>query len=86
MYTILHINYFNVLESELSEIIKPTNEITPAFIESQLALQGIKFSEADIAQTTQHFQLLLTHAARVMALTLPESIEPAPEFRPSLKS
>lgn len=67
----------------MSEITLSAAEITPAFVARQLALQGITLAEPDLAETTHHFQLLLSHATRVMALPLPEAIEPAPEFRPS---
>ena len=57
-------------------------EITPTYVASQLALHGITLPEADLAQTTQHVQLIMTHADRVMSWPLPEAVEPAPEFRP----
>ncbi len=60
----------------------PDAEITPAFVARQLQLQDITLNEADLLQTTEHVQLLHTHAGRVMAWSLEEHIEPAPEFRP----
>jgi len=66
----------------LSHAILPESEITPAFVASQLQLQGITLNEHDLLQTTQHYRLLLSHAERVMQWPLDEHIEPAPEFRP----
>lgn len=60
----------------------PDAEITPAFVARQLQLQGITLNEADLLLTTQHVQLLHSHAASVMEWPLEEHIEPAPEFRP----
>ena len=60
----------------------PDAEITPAFVARLLQLQDITLNEADLLQTTEHVQLLHSHAARVMGWSLDEHIEPAPEFRP----
>lgn len=60
----------------------PDAEITPALVARLLQLQDITLNHEDLLQTTQHVQLLHSHAARVMAWSLEEHIEPAPEFRP----
>lgn len=66
----------------MSYVIVPDTEITPAWVASQLQLQGISLNEEDLLQTTRHYRLLLNHAERVMSWPLDEHIEPAPEFCP----
>ncbi|WP_379074970.1 hypothetical protein [Methylophilus glucosoxydans] len=82
----MHIKKNLTKEFALSHAMLQDTEITPAFVASQLQLQGITLDEQDLLQTTQHYRLLFSHAERVMSWPLDEHIEPAPEFRPQAAS
>lgn len=65
---------------------KPASTLPEKFpidqIKSLCELQMLKLTEDDITRVQQQFQLIASHAQRVMEFDLHEEIEPAGEFRP----
>lgn len=59
-----------------------SENISTDCIKSLCELHAIHLAEEDLNKVQQQFQLIASHAQRVMEFDLHEEIEPAGEFRP----
>jgi Asp-tRNA(Asn)/Glu-tRNA(Gln) amidotransferase C subunit len=66
----------------LSRISFLNSDISLEQVADLAKLQSLSFSDQDMANIYQQFKLIASHAELVMAFTLDEVIEPAPEYRP----